>query len=109
MNIQIHGNNIDLNPKQEAYIQKKLSGIEKLFQNILFAKVDVIGNTHHRKGKNITVKAELMIPKKPIIFAEEEVTTMEEGVDCVVDELKYQLKKLKEKQQKKRKRLSASL
>ena len=106
MTPQIHGQNIELNARHIAYITKKLAVVEKIYQHILFAKIDIISNTHHKKGKIILVKAELVIPRKPIILAEEEVTTVEEGIDRVTDELKLQLRKLKEKQRQKRERLS---
>ena len=98
MQIDIKGTNLELTQAIKDYINEKIGGLEKFFDQILEARVDVgITSEHHQKGKIFRAEVNLEVPQKYIIRAEAEREDLYMAINEVKDELQIQLKKYKEK------------
>jgi putative sigma-54 modulation protein len=98
MQIDIKGTNLELTQAIKDYVNEKIGSLEKFFDQILEAKVEVgLTTKHHQKGKIFRAEANLEVPQKHIIRAEAEREDLYMAINEVKDELQIQLKKYKEK------------
>jgi ribosomal subunit interface protein len=98
MKIDIKGTNMELTQAIKDYVNDKISGLEKFFDNIIEARVEV-GKTanHHQKGNVFRAEVNLEVPEKHILRAEAEREDLYMAINEVKDELQRQIKKFKEK------------
>jgi len=98
MQIDIKGTNMELTQAIKDYVNEKIGSLEKFFDQILEARVDV-GTTskHHQKGKIFRAEANLEVPQKHILRAEAEREDLYMAINEVKNDLQIQLKKYKEK------------
>lgn len=95
MEIKIQSIHFDTTEKLEAFIEKKISKLEKSYEDIQKVEVQlkvVKPATALNKETSITV----YVPGQRF-FVTKTCDTFEEGVDLVVDAMKVQLTKQKEK------------
>ena len=95
MEIKIQSIHFDTTEKLETFIEKKISKLEKSYEDIQKVEVQlkvVKPATALNKETRITV----YVPGQRF-FVEKTCDTFEEGVDLVVDAMKVQLTKHKEK------------
>ncbi len=96
MNIRIKAVKFDADSKLEDFIQKKVSKLGRFFDEIIHAEVFLkLENTSELENKVVEVK--LDIPGSDL-FARKQTKSFEESTDEVVDALKQQILKHKEKQ-----------
>jgi len=95
MEIKIQAIHFDATEKLEAFIEKKVSKLGKIFDGILQANV-VLKVVKPETAKNKEASIGLKI-KNGDCFAEKICDTFEEAVDTAVDALEKQLLKIKEK------------
>jgi putative sigma-54 modulation protein len=96
MNIRIKAVKFDADSKLEDFIQKKVSKLGKFFDDIITAEVFLkLENTPDLENKVVEVK--LDIPGSDL-FARKQTKSFEESTDEVVNALKQQILKHKEKQ-----------
>jgi putative sigma-54 modulation protein len=96
MNIRIKSVKFDADSKLEDFIQKKVSKLGRYFDDIINAEVILkLENTAELENKVVEVK--LDIPGSDL-FARKQSKSFEESTDEVVDALKQQILKHKEKQ-----------
>ena len=92
MNIKYFFNNAKINEETRSYIEKRLRAIEKLLNKIIKTEVEI------EKDKRGMFRVEVMITVPKNKFRSEEISESVEGsVDIVVDELKTQIRRKKEK------------
>ncbi len=92
MNIKYYFKNTKITSEEQEYIEKKIGSIKKLIDKIIKIEVEV------GKNKRGMVRVEVMITVPKNKFRAEEITkSVEESVDIVIDELKTQIKRKKEK------------
>jgi putative sigma-54 modulation protein len=98
MKIDIKGTNMELTEAIKDYVNEKIGGLEKFFDNIVEAKVEV-GKTsnHHQKGDIFRAEANLDVPEKHVLRAEATREDLYMAINEVKDELQRQIKKYKEK------------
>ncbi len=95
MNIRINAVKFDADSKLEQFIQKKVSKLSRYFDDITNAEVFLkLENTPDLENKVVELKVE--IPGNEL-FARKQSKTFEESTDIVVDALKQQILKRKEK------------
>ena len=95
MNIRINAVRFDADSKLEQFIQKKVSKLSRYFDDITNAEVFLkLENTPDLENKVVELKVE--IPGNEL-FARKQSKTFEESTDIVVDALKQQILKRKEK------------
>jgi len=95
MEIKIQSIRFDATEKLQEFIEKKVSKLEKTFEEIQNAEVQlkvVKPATAMNKETSLTVA----VPGSKL-FVEKTCDTFEEGVDQCVDAMKVQLSKYKEK------------
>lgn len=95
MEIKIQSIHFDATEKLQEFIEKKVAKLEKTFEDIKTAEVQlkvVKPATAQNKETNLTVA----VPGQTL-FVEKTCDTFEEGVDLCVDAMKVQLTKFKEK------------
>jgi len=96
MNIRIKAVKFDADSKLEDFIQKKVSKLGRFFDDIITAEVFLkLENSPDLENKVVEVK--LDIPGSDL-FARKQTRSFEESTDEVVDALKQQILKHKEKQ-----------
>ncbi len=98
MEIKIQSIHFDATEKLQDFIEKKVAKLEKTFEDIKTAEVQlkvVKPATSQNKETSLTVS----VPGQTL-FVENTCDTFEEGVDLCVDAMKVQLTKFKEKARK---------
>lgn len=95
MDIQIQSLGFDADKKLIDFIKSKTTKLIKFSDNIISAKV-ILRLQNSQTDDNKVVEIKLEIPKNSI-FAKRNNKTFEEATDNVVDALKRQLTKKKEK------------
>ena len=98
MEIKIQSIHFDATEKLQDFIEKKVAKLEKTFEDIKTAEVQlkvVKPATAQNKETSLTVS----VPGQTL-FVEKTCDTFEEGVDLCVDAMTVQLTKFKEKARK---------
>jgi putative sigma-54 modulation protein len=96
MKLQMHSIHFDADKKLLDFIQKKVDKLETFHDRIVNGEVILkIDKDEERENKVIEIK--LFIPGN-MLFAKEQSKTFEAAADVVVETMKRQLKKYKEKQ-----------
>ncbi len=95
MQIKITGKNIDLTEAIKDYVEKKISGLDKFYDQILRANV-VIGkeSQHHLKGEIFICEIKLEVPDNDLFVSKNE-KDLYKAIDKVRDHLEAELKKHK--------------
>ena len=95
---------IDMTSAIKEYAEGKIFGLEKFFDNIQKAEIDVGRHSqHHNKGKVYYAEVNLHIPGK-VVRVVKEAEDLYKAVDKVKDHLKIELQKMKEKMRAKNKK-----
>ncbi len=98
MQIDIKGTNLELTEAIKDYINEKIGSLEKFYDGILIARVDVgLTTKHHQKGNIFRAEVNLDVPQKHVLRAAAEREDLYMAINQVKDELQRQLKKFKEK------------
>jgi len=99
MKINIKGTNMELTEAIKDYVEEKIGSLDKFYDNILEARVDVGKTTnHHQKGDVFRAEVNLEVPQKGVLRAEATREDLYMAINQVKDELQRQIKKFKEKQ-----------
>jgi putative sigma-54 modulation protein len=99
MRIQITGKNIALSEAVKDYVDKKMTALNKFYnEKIIRAEVVVgVSSDHHQKGNKFFAECKLDVPGKNL-FALKEENSLYKAVDKIRDYLELELKKYKLKQ-----------
>jgi len=104
MQVVISGKGIELTQAIKDYAEKKFSGLDKFYDNILRAEVTVgLESRHHLKGKNFICECKLVVPGNDLFVTKEEAD-LYKAIDKVRDHLENELKKHKIKEREKDKK-----
>lgn len=102
MIITLHGKGMDLTPAIKEYAEEKIQSLEKFFDNITKAQIDIgVNSNHHNKGKIYFAEVNLDIPNHPMIRVVKESEDLYKAIDKVKDHLKVELEGAKEKMRRK--------
>ena len=97
MKINIQGTGLDLTDSIREYAEEKTLSLEKYFDNIQQADIDVgMDNHHHNKGKIYYAEINLSVPGK-VLRVVKEAEDLYKAIDKVKDHLKIELEKMKGK------------
>jgi putative sigma-54 modulation protein len=98
MKIDIKGTNMELTEAIKDYVNDKIGSLDKFFDGILEARVEVgLTSKHHQKGNIFRAEVNLDVPRKHNLRAEAEREDLYMAINEVKEELQRQIKKLKEK------------
>ncbi|KNZ70118.1 ribosomal subunit interface protein [Thermincola ferriacetica] len=96
MKLNVRGKNIDVTPALKEYVEKRLSKLEKFFDNELEVQVTLV-------VEKDTHKVEVTMPVNGMILRGEEATgDMYASIDLVIEKLERQINKYKTKIMSKR-------
>lgn len=103
MIITIHGTGMELTQAIRDYAEEKITSLEKFFDNIQRASIDMgMKSRHHQKGNIFYAEVNLSIPGHMLRVVKEE-DDLYKAIDKVKDQLKIDLEKMKEKMREKNK------
>ncbi len=97
MNVKVQSVRFDADQKLLDYVEKKVSKLSQMADNILGAEV-ILRLDNSETKENKIAEISLDVPKITDLFAKRQCETFEEAVDLSVDALKKQLVKAKDKQ-----------
>ena len=98
MEIKIQSIHFDATEKLETFINKKVEKLEKSYEDIQKAEVQ-LKVEKPATALNKTTSLNVTVPGNTL-FVEKTCDTFEEGVDLCLDAMKVQLAKFKDKQRK---------
>jgi ribosomal subunit interface protein len=97
MQVTIQCSGMDTTNSIKQYAKEKIASLDKFFDNIQSADIDVgMHSTHHQKGKVYYAVVNLNVPGK-VVRCEKEAEDLYKAIDKVKDHLKVELQKMKEK------------
>lgn len=100
MKLQIHSIHFDADVKLLDFIQKKLDKLDTFFDRIQDGEVYLRLERSDNRRENKVVEVKVNLPGTTL-FASEQAETFEAATDEVLESLKQQIKKYKEKVQSK--------
>jgi len=99
MKITIKSTNFELTPKLRSYIQEKMDMLDKYYQGLIIARVEVEHTTtHHKQGKLNRAEVNLDTTHHGVVRVEKTAEDMEKAIDKVKDHLKRILSDLNKKE-----------
>lgn len=97
MTINIQGTGIELTEAIKAYVEEKIGPVQKFFDNIQQADVDVgRRNNHHQKGDVYYAEVTLHMPGQRV-YVQKDADDLYKAIDEVKKDLKVELEKIKGK------------
>lgn len=109
MQVIITGRGIELTDAIKDYAEKKISGLDKFYGQIIRAVVTVgLETHHHQKGDIFFCECKLEIPGNDL-FASKTENTLYRAIDKVHSDLENELKKRKAKTQTKNKKTKQTI
>jgi putative sigma-54 modulation protein len=100
MDILIHGKNVDITPRLQSYVQRKVERLDRFMPNIVEIRVDLAEEKSNRMGVRQVAQVTLRNERGAVLRAEERTTDMFVAVDAVVDKLYRQIERYKGKQKR---------
>jgi putative sigma-54 modulation protein len=97
MDILIHGKNVDITPRLQSYVQRKVERLDRFMPNIIEIRVDLAEEKSNRMGVRQVAQVTLRNERGAVLRAEERTTDMFVAVDAVVDKLYRQIERYKGK------------
>ncbi len=95
MELRIQSVNFDATEQLKAFVEKKVSKLEKFYDHIIQVEVIMkVVKPDSAQNKDVSIK--LGIPNNEL-FANKTADTFEEAVDHCVEALEKQIRKIKEK------------
>ncbi|MFH1790011.1 MAG: ribosome-associated translation inhibitor RaiA [bacterium] len=105
MQVIISGKNIELTEPIKEYVEKKIGGLEKFYDQIIRAHVSVgLTTTKHNNGKIYVAECRLEVPGNDLYASKVEERDLYKAIDKIKDYLDSELKKHKLKTRGKAKR-----
>lgn len=106
MIINIKTTGIELTPALRVYAEEKIGGLDKFFDNITQADIDIgMRSHHHQKGPIFYAEVNLHVPPHGRIERiVKDADDLYKAIDKVKDHFKVELKKMKEKLRRKDKK-----
>ena len=97
MTITLHGTGIEMNDKLRLYAEEKIRSLEKFFDNIQKAEIDIgVRNHHHQKGKIYYAEVNVHVPRR-VMRIVKEAEDLYKAIDKVRDHYKVEFDKMKGK------------
>ena len=96
MEVKVNAVNFNPDTKLVEFVNKKVGKLDTFFEGILEAEM-IMKVDKPETAKNKVAELKLSIPKKDSLFAKKQADSFEEAIDLVVDAVKRQLSKYKEK------------
>lgn len=105
MMITIKGTNLDLSEALKEYVEEKVGDLERLYERIITARVELERMPHHHKGGVFRCEVNLDVPQKGLLRAESVEPDLYAAIDMVIPKLKEQIDTYKAKKQHRDKKI----
>lgn len=93
----IQGTEIELTPALKEYAEQKIADLDKFFDGIIRADIDLgLRSHHHQKGKIFYAEVNLSVPGRVMRVVKDE-DDLYKAIDKVRDHFKDEFSKLKDK------------
>jgi putative sigma-54 modulation protein len=100
MELIIHGRNIEITPRLQSYIERKVGRLDRYLPDIAEIRVDLADEKANRMGKNQVAQITLRHERGTILRAEERTADQFAAVDAVVDKMYRQIERYKGKRRR---------
>lgn len=100
MEIVIHGRNVDITPRLQSYVERKVDRLDRYMPNIAEVRVDLAEEKANRMGKTQIAQITVRHMRGPILRAEERTSDLFAAVDAVVDKMYRQIERYKGKRRR---------
>ena len=102
MEIQIHARNLDVNPRLQDYVDKKLNRLDRYLPNITEIRLDLT-KAHYKSGADRSIAQLTVRSTRGLILRAEDKTQDDifAAVDVVTDKMYTQISKYKGKRRRK--------
>jgi putative sigma-54 modulation protein len=99
MDIVIRGHNVDIAPRLQSYVERKVERLDRYMPNIVEIVVD-LSEEKNRQGIRNVAQITLRNARGMILRAEERTTDLFAAVDAVVDKMYRQIERYKGKRRR---------
>ena len=97
MTITLHATGIEMTETLRLYAEEKIKSLEKFFDNIQKAEIDIgLRNHHHKKGKIYYAEVNVHVPRR-VMRIVKEAEDLYKAIDKVKDHYKVEFDKMKGK------------
>jgi len=100
MDIVIHGQNVDITPRLQSYVERKVEKLDRYLPDIVVVQVDLEEERSNRNNDRQIAQITLRHARGSILRAEERTTDMFAAVDAVVDKMYRQIERYKGKRKR---------
>ncbi len=100
MDIVINGRNVDITPRLQSYVERKVERLDRYMPNIVEVRVDLAEERANRMGRNQVAQITLRHRRGTILRAEERTSDLFAAVDAVVDKMYRQIERYKGKRRR---------
>lgn len=100
MDVVIHSRNMDVTPRIQSYIEKKIERLDRYMPNISEVRVDVGEERSNRMGNRMVAQITLHHIRGTILRAEERSNDIFAAVDVVIDKMYRQIERYKGKRRR---------
>lgn len=95
MEITIHGHNLEVSPRLEEYVDKKLQRLDRKLTDIVDARVDLGVENARSAGDRQVAQLTLRTERGMILRAEERTSDMFTAIDAVMEKIARQIERYK--------------
>lgn len=100
MDIVIRGDNVDITPRLQAYVERKMGRLDRYMPNIVDVQVELSEEKANRDGARQIAQVTLRNARGTILRAEERTSDLFAAVDAVVDKMYRQIERYKGKRRR---------
>jgi putative sigma-54 modulation protein len=100
MDIVIRGRNVDVTPRLQSYIERKVERLDRYMPNVIEVQVEVAEQKSNRMGIRQVAQITLRNSRGSILRAEERTTDVYAAIDAVVDKMYRQIERYKGKRRR---------
>lgn len=100
MEIVIRGDNVDVTPRLQSYVERKMGRLDRYMPNIVDVQVELSEQRANRDGARQVAQVTVRNARGTILRAEERTTDLFAAIDVVVDKMYRQIERYKGKRQR---------
>src|SRR5574341_8580 len=100
MDVVIHGRNMDVSPRLQSYVERKIERLDRYLPDIHEVRIDLAEEKSNLMGSRQIAQITVRHARGMILRAEERSTDLFAAVDAVVDKIYRQIERYKGKQRR---------
>ena len=100
MEIVIRGDNVEITPRLQSYVERKVGRLDRYMPNIVDVQVELAEEKANRNGARQSAQVTVRNARGTILRAEERTTDLFAAIDAVVDKMYRQIERYKGKRRR---------